>query len=271
MSHTPLLILVHSPLVGPSTWRPVAEALNAGGYEARTPSLLGLSGGPGPYAARFGEAVVAKVAAAVAAGAGADPGLGFGFGFGSWSESEPGAGSGPEQEQIIVVGHSGAGAYLPAIAEAVAASGAGHVAGLAFVDARLPHPGRSDFDTSPPEFADALTAMARDGRVPPWNEWFPPETLASLIPDEAQRESFLAELHPVALDYFREPMPHTPSRPETSCAYLQLSEGYREQADQAAASGWLTSRLPAHHLALLTDPGPVAVFLSEFAQSLAID
>ncbi|GAA2029519.1 hypothetical protein GCM10009839_31340 [Catenulispora yoronensis] len=246
-SPSPLLILVHSPLVGPSTWRPVAEALNAGGFEARTPSLLGLAGGPGPYAARFAEAVVAKADAAVAAGA-----------------AEPGGG-------IVLAAHSGAGAHLPAIAEAVARSGAGPVLGAAFVDARLPRPGRSDFDTSPPEFADTLTAMARDGLVPPWNEWFPPETLASLIPDEAQREVFLAELHPVALAYFQEPAPATPTWPDVPCAYLQLSETYQDQADQAASLGWLTSRLPAHHLAVLTDPGPVAVFLSEFAQSLAID
>lgn len=247
MSHAPLLILVHSPLVGPSTWRPVAEALNGGGFPARTPSLLGLAGGPGPYAARFAESVVAKVETAVAAAA-----------------AEAGS-----RTEVILAGHSGAGAYLPAIAEAVAASGAGRVAGAAFVDAQLPRPGLSDFDASPPEFAASLTAMARDGLVPPWNEWFPPETLASLVPDDAQREAFLAELHPVALGYFQEPMPHVASWPEIPCAYLQLSESYREQADQAASLGWLTSRLPAHHLAVLTDPGPVAVFLTEFALSLA--
>ncbi|NUR27437.1 MAG: alpha/beta fold hydrolase, partial [Catenulispora sp.] len=168
MSHAPLLILVHSPLVGPSAWRPVAEALNTGGFEARTPSLLGLSAGPGPYAARFAEAVDAKAGAAVTAVAGTE---------------------------VILVGHSGAGAYLPAIAEAVAASGVGRVTGAAFVDAQLPRPGLSDFDASPPEFAASLTAMARDGLVPPWNEWFPPETLASLVPDDTQREAFLAELH----------------------------------------------------------------------------
>jgi hypothetical protein len=246
MSHAPLLILVHSPLVGPSSWRPVAEALNAGGLPARTPSLLGLSQGPGPYVPRFAEAVLAKVDAAVTAGA-ADPG------------------------EIILAGHSGAGAYLPAVAEAIAATGAGRVIGMAFVDAQLPRPGRSDFDTSAPEFAQALTAMARDGLVPPWNEWYPPETLASLIPDEAQREAFLAELHPIALGCFEEPMPLTPSWQEIPCAYLQLSETYQDQADQAASLGWLTSRLPAHHLAVLTDPGPVAVFLAEFAQSLADD
>src|SRR4051812_33240486 len=117
MSHAPLLILVHSPLVGPSTWRPVAEALNGGGFPARTPSLLGLSGGPGPYAPRFAEAVVAKVETAVAA-----------------AVAEAGG-----RSEVILVGHSGAGAYLPAIAEAVdealAATGSGRVTGAAFVDA----------------------------------------------------------------------------------------------------------------------------------------
>jgi hypothetical protein len=34
-------ILVHSPLVGPSTWSPVARALEEGGHRVAVPSLLG--------------------------------------------------------------------------------------------------------------------------------------------------------------------------------------------------------------------------------------
>ena len=55
----------------------------------------------------------------------------------------------------------------------------------------------------------------------------------------------------------------------TQCTYLQLSEGYPDQADRAEALGWPTTRLAADHLALLTDPEPVADFLSEFVQTLA--
>jgi hypothetical protein len=143
------------------------------------------------------------------------------------------------------------------------------VIGAAFIDARLPSPGLSAFEASPPEYRESLTAMAHDGMLPPWNEWFPPELMTELIPQAEQRESFLAELHPIALAYYEEPAPASVIPPETPCTYLQLSDSYQEQADRAEALGWPTTRLPADHLSLLTDPEPVADFLSEFVERLA--
>lgn len=232
MSHQPLLITVHSPLVGPATWRPVARLLRER-YDVAVPSLLGITAGPGPYASRIAEEVARDV---------------------------PG-----EDREIVLVGHSRAGTHLPAIAEALA----GRVIGAAFVDARLPHPGLSAFDATPPRYRESLTAMAHGGMLPQWDRWFAPEVLTELIPQTPQREAFLAELHPIALAYYEERAPDAAFTSATQCTYLQLSEGYREQADRAEALGWPTSRLPAHHLSLLTDPEPVAEFLSEFAESLA--
>ncbi|WP_194915060.1 alpha/beta fold hydrolase [Catenulispora rubra] len=231
MSHAPLLILVHSPLVGPATWQPVADLLR-GRYEVHVPSLHGIAASPGPYARRFAEAVARDA----------------------------------HHDEIVLVGHSGAGAYLPAVADALS----GRVKAAAFIDAQLPRPGLSDFDASPPDFREALTAMAHDGMLPPWNQWFPPELMTELIPHTEQRKAFLDELHPIALAYFEEPAPHTVTWPEaTRCAYLQLSEGYQEQADRAEALGWPTTRLDADHLAVVTRPEPVAAFLSEFVETLA--
>ena len=84
-----------------------------------------------------------------------------------------------------------------------------------------------------------------------------------------QREAFLAELHPIALAYVQEPAPRTESWSATQCTYLRLSESYAHQADRAEALGWPTTRRAADHLSLLTDPEPVADFLSEFARTLA--
>lgn len=236
MSHAPLLILVHSPLVGPATWQPVADLLR-GRFEVNVPSLHGIAAGPGPYARRFAEAVARDVHHDADA----------------------------HHDEIVLVGHSGVGAYLPLIADHL-----GGVLGTAFIDAQLPRPGLSDFDASPPDFREALTAMAQDGMLPPWNQWFPPELMTELIPHTEQRKAFLAELHPIALAYFQEPAPNAPTWPEASrCTYLQLSEGYREQADRAEALGWPTTRLEADHLAVLTRPEPVADFLSEFVETLA--
>lgn len=225
--------MVHSPLVGPATWQPVARLLH-GRHDVMVPSLHGIAAGPGPYARRIAE-VVARDARDTHA------------------------------DEIVLIGHSGAGAYLPAIVDAVDEC----VIGIAFVDAQLPRPGLSDFDASPPDFREALTAMAQDGMLPPWDRWFPPEVLTELIPQAEQREAFLSELHPIALAYFQEPAPRTESWSATQCTYLQLSESYTYQADRAEALGWPTTRLAADHLSLVTDPEPVADFLSEFARTLA--
>ena len=43
-----LFVLVHSPLVGPATWEPVARELAARGHCALVPSLLHVSDGEPP-------------------------------------------------------------------------------------------------------------------------------------------------------------------------------------------------------------------------------
>ncbi|MBS2540208.1 alpha/beta fold hydrolase, partial [Catenulispora sp. NF23] len=107
MPHAPLLILVHSPLVGPATWQPVARLLR-GRYDVLVPSLHGIAAGPGPYAHRFAEAVKAAETA---------------------EATKPNA----HHDKVVLVGHSGAGAHLPAIADALNE----RVTGTAFVDAQL--------------------------------------------------------------------------------------------------------------------------------------
>lgn len=51
-------LLLHSPLVGPGTWKPVAEALRARGHRAATPSLR-LSELEPPYYPALAERIVA--------------------------------------------------------------------------------------------------------------------------------------------------------------------------------------------------------------------
>ena len=82
---------------------------------------------------------------------------------------------------VVVVGHSAAGALLPAIAEAVG----DRTRGAVFVDAMLPQPGRSWFDTAPPGLEAQLRGLADHGLLPPWHEWFPPGSLEALVPDPA--------------------------------------------------------------------------------------
>jgi hypothetical protein len=72
-------LLVHSPVVGPATWRWVADALESRGHTAAVPDLVDAASTGDP-------AAFARAAAAATSG-----------------------------EEVIVVGHSGAGSVLPVI------------------------------------------------------------------------------------------------------------------------------------------------------------
>lgn len=231
MRGRPSLVLVHSPLVGASAWEPVARSLGVRGRTAVVPSLAAVSGGAGPFYPRFAAAVADDI-------------------------------SRRGDERIVLVGHSGAGALLPAVAEATSAT----VDGMVFVDALLPHPGRSWFDTVPAEMQGQLRGLARRGTLPPWNEWFPPGTIEELLPDPALRQHFCEELPRLPLSYFDEAAPDCPAPPPAHSAYLQLSDAYASEADQAERAGWRVTRSPAHHLALLTDPEAVSATLDELTR-----
>ena len=91
-------LLVHSPAVGPSTWRWVADALRSRGHEAIVPNLVA--------AARTGDPDVVARSAAEATGGGGE---------------------------VVVVGHSAAGSILPVVAGL-----APKVRRSVFVDASVP-------------------------------------------------------------------------------------------------------------------------------------
>lgn len=226
------LVLLHSPLVGPASWEPVAEVLRARGRAVVAPSLAAVFDGPGPHLP--GLVATAATAAAEAGG------------------------------PLVLVAHSGAGVLLPAVAAALADA---PVRGLVYADALLPEPGRSWFDTAPPELAQRLRDLAEDGVLPPWDEWFPAGAVAGLLPDESQRARFRAGLPRLPLSYFEEPAPVVDaSAPSPPAGYLQLSEGYTEQAARAERDGWPVVRRAAHHLAPLTEPGMVAEELTRLAE-----
>lgn len=211
-------VLVHSPLVGPETWRPVVETLRARGHDAVVPSLTHVLDGPAPYYPALANAV---------------------------AEAVPDV-----DEPLALVAHSGAGSLLPTICDAAAAP----VETAVFVDAGLPHPGRSWFDTAPPELVDQLRGLTRDGMLPPWHEWFAREEIAALLPDAAARDAVVRELRPMPVAFFDEPAPAAAGWPPGRCGYVLLSDAYADAARAAAAYGWAVVRHPSDHLAIYTDP-----------------
>ena len=229
----PMLVLIHSPLVGPLTWKPVAARVRTLGHPAVVPSLAGVVDDAGPYYRKLARRVSDVV-----------------------RQARP---EGP----VVLVGHSGAGGLLPVVGEAV-----GDVDAAVFVDAILPHPGRSWFDTAPPEVREQLRALAVGQRLPPWHRWFPAEAVAALLPDENIRARFVSELPEVPVAYFEESAPAVGRWTPGACGYVQLSEAYEREAGEAERRGWLTVREPMDHLAPLTRPDEVAALLGRLIEAM---
>ena len=161
----------------------------------------------------------------------------------------------------VIVVHSGAGSLVPAIADAAP----GLVAQVIFVDAILPHPGRSWLETAPAPLAERLRKLARDGVLPPWNQWFDADPTVALISDAGMRATFLADLPRLPLAVFSAPAPDLTAWQAVPCAYLQLSGAYEAETREAERRGWRVRREAMHHLAMVTEPDELAAILIELA------
>jgi len=224
---SPLFVLVHSPLVGPTTWEPVAVALRGRGQEVAVPALWDNDTPAPPYWQQHAESVVR--------------------GLGAVEADRP----------VVLAGHSGAGPLLPAIAARLAQP----VAVYLFVDAGLPLNGASRLDgmaLEAPDWAAQFAQELRDGaRFPDWAD----EELAEIVPDAGRRQALLDELHPRDLAFFEEIIPVPDDWPDAPCAYLQFSAAYDGPARQAQAAGWPFRRLDAGHFHMLVEPEAVAAAL----------
>jgi hypothetical protein len=163
-----------------------------------------------------------------------------------------------------VVGHSGAGPVLPQIAARIGATGP-----LVFVDADIP-PETGEASLIPAEIMEELRARAIDGVLPPWSDWFGPDAMRQLVPDDAQRAIITAELPRLPLSYFEARVPVPAGWSAARCGYVLLSEeAYGTQATAAAARGWPVVRLPGAHLDIVTRPHEVAAALVRVAGAAA--
>ena len=154
------------------------------------------------------------------------------------------------QGPIILVAHSGAGAFVPGLARALGE----RMRGYLLVDAVTPYPGKSWFDTVSPELAARLRGLAQAGMLPPWDRWFGDDLLEHLLPEAELRARFTAELPRVPVAFLEARAPDAGEWRSAPAGYLQLSEAYSAEAAAAQARGWSVRREPLHHLAMLTDP-----------------
>jgi len=217
-----VFVLVHSPLVGPSSWSAVARELERRGHQAVVPSLLGLGDAP---PRRWRECVAAARLVVRTL-------------------------SGP----LVLAGHSRGGLLLPMIADAVAPP----VSRLIFVDSRLPA-STGETPAAPPPFLDHLRTLAVDGTLPPWSTWWGKDAMRELVPDERLCAALVREMPSLPLAYVEQPIPSPAGWDRTPCSYLLFSDAYRQAANQARERRWRVEEIAgAQHLHIAVAPGAVA-------------
>lgn len=167
-------------------------------------------------------------------------------------------------ESLILVAHSGAGPLLPTVVDALG----GGVRGAVFVDAEIPHEGRSLFEEVPAAAAEHVRSLARNGQLPTWDRWFPQEEVEAVLPDPELRSRFVAELPEVPIAYLEEPAHLAPSWSSVRCGYLRISWEYDGAAAEAEQRGWPTVRIEADHLAMLTRPEEITSALARVVASV---
>jgi hypothetical protein len=135
-----------------------------------------------------------------------------------------------------------------------------------FVDALLPHPGKTWFDTLPKSFSDALVATVSRGRLLPWTRWFSDAVMSALLPDPALRLRFEADAPQLPVAYALECAPFW-AAPDAPAAYLRPT-AYESDAKEAERRGWKIHREELTHLAMLTHPMPVSHLIDALASAL---
>ncbi|HET8559194.1 MAG TPA: hypothetical protein VFL69_01620 [Marmoricola sp.] len=206
--------LLGSPFLGPEVWHPVGEALTASGHRA---TILAAAGATP-------EEVLLGLLDAL-----------------------------PTEDGLVLVPHSNAGLYVPALAAARP------TAGVVFVDAGLPGPGRTT-PVAPAELREWLRGREDDvGLLPPWTTWWPEEETAALFPDVATRRLVEAGQPRVPAEYLDGRVPTPPGwELGLHAGYLAFGDTYALEVALAREWEWPVTVLDGGHLHQLVDPLGVA-------------
>ena len=218
-----LYVLIHSPLVGPLTWSPVAHEMRQRGLNVLVPLLRDAPDSKEPFWKQHAESVAQALVPV------------------------------PAETSLTLVAHSGAGPLLPAIRQSLA----NPVHAYVFVDAGIPRDRASRLDlmkSEDKEWAEKFQQeLEQGGRFPTWSF----DDLKEVIPDEALRQQMVAEIRPRGLDFFTELLPVFDGWPDAPCIYIQLSAVYEQPATQARQAGWQVHTLEAGHFHMLVDADTV--------------
>lgn len=213
-----LLLLIPSPLGGLDSWQSVSDELGRRGVPSIICPLALDEDAP--------EALWSQQARAVAA---AIAGL---------ATTVP----------LVLVGHSGAGAILPA----VGAISSKRVQGYVIVDGPIPKDGLSPLDMmrgSIPRLAEAVRSALAAGRR------FPDPDAQSRARKDGERP---VSASPRGRRYFEEPIAVPAGWSDSSCGYIKLSAAFDQPYQEALLRGWPTRSLDGDHFLMLTDASSVA-------------
>jgi hypothetical protein len=210
-------LLVHPPLLGPAVLGPLAAELRRRGATVAVPDLR----------AAVREAV-------------------------GWPERWVAAAAEPAD---AVLGFSGAGVTLPAVAAAVGARR------VVWVDALVP--ARSGATLADDDIRARIPALIEpDGRITDWTTWWGPGGLDELIQDAGLRAAIRAEGHRLPGNFYDIAVPVPDAWPEDGARYVQLSAAYDDAAAEARTRGWPVVGGPdGAHLDIATEPWRVADLL----------
>ena len=212
------LVLVHPPLLAPVALSRLAALLGAGGHEVAVPDLR--------------QAVTTGPASAW------------------WQRATCVAATAMPTAQVVLA-HSGAGALVPALLDALPQAEA-----VVLLDAVLP-PSAGVHTTSAPVRA-MVADLAVGGVLPPWMSWWPPGELEAQVPDDGDRAALIATTPALPEAFYDIDVPAPAGWEPPVRSYLRLSSAYTAHADRAAVRGWRVEHHEGHHLDVLTRARVVA-------------
>jgi len=216
-------LLVHSPLLGPSSWARVGALLD----DVVIPDLSQAGTASEPWRVFVDLAVEAV----------------------------------DQAQDVVVVGHSGAGAFLPLIGAALK----GRLNRLVFVDAVVP-PDSGKYVSSE-EMLAFLDGKAVGGVLPRWNDWWSEDVLVEELPKIEDRDLLASDAPRLPRSFYDHAVPVPPGWIDMPCSYVRLSEAYDHFEERAVAKGWMVRHVETTHVALLTEPRAVANAVRELSGS----
>ena len=218
-------VLLPSPLLGPAVWEPVATELRRSGQVVTVVALQGAVRSPVDVLEGFYSSL--------------------------------------PDEPVVLVPHSNAGLFMPALAAR------SRVLATVFVDAALPPAEARTTTPASAAFFDWLAPKADAfGVLPVWTQWWDEEEVIGLFPDATTQESVEGQQQHLPLAYFAEPLTVPQGWDAAPCAYLAFGDTYAEETRAARERGWPVTVTSGSHLEMLSRPARVAQHVRRLADEV---